>query len=229
MPVRVPCPKSFQFRDLRELFSVRNRLPGPWSIQLVPLTLAIDEDEDLRLMAAVAAGERSAQTRLLERIAPRVHRLALLLTRSPADADDAAQLALLEILRSAGSFGAPANLVAWSDRIAARVVLESRRRERFRESLLFRWLTPGAQPWGGEGHVSAAQDGVGLAALFAKLSPERREVVVLRHALGYSQDEIAGLTGAPVGTVKDRLTAARKQLRRLLERDSKRLERGGER
>jgi RNA polymerase sigma-70 factor (ECF subfamily) len=53
------------------------------------------------------------------------------------------------------------------------------------------------------------------AALMA-LSPEYREVVVLRHFAGLSYDEIADSVGVPAKTVKSRLYSARQQLGELL-------------
>jgi DNA-directed RNA polymerase specialized sigma24 family protein len=50
---------------------------------------------------------------------------------------------------------------------------------------------------------------------------------VLRHLAEYSVEEIAELTGAPPGTVKDRLVSARKQLRTWLRRDAANRRRGG--
>jgi DNA-directed RNA polymerase specialized sigma24 family protein len=44
-------------------------------------------------------------------------------------------------------------------------------------------------------------------------------VLVLKHALGYTTDEIAELVDKPVGTIKDRLVAARKQIRRSILRE----------
>ena len=41
-------------------------------------------------------------------------------------------------------------------------------------------------------------------------------------ALGYTIEEIAELTDAPVGTVKDRLVVARRELRSMLEREARR-------
>lgn len=178
-------------------------------------------------MSAVAAGDRAAQAELLERVAPRVRKVALLLARTSDDADDAAQQSLLEILRSAAGFRAPANLGAWTDRIAARTTLHLRRRDVSRAGLLLRWLPPGTQPWGGSSYVPAGQDAVAFSSLFGRLSHERREVIVLRHVLGYSPEEIAELLALPLGTVKDRLSAARRQLRIVLERDRKKVERGG--
>jgi RNA polymerase sigma-70 factor, ECF subfamily len=184
-------------------------------------------DVDAGLMAAVAAKDPKAQRRLVERLGARVRRLTGLLCIGAADADDAAQLAMLEILRSASTFRQPANLRAWADRITVRTTLREQRRERWRRSALLRWLSPGVLPWGNAA-LPGATERLGVDALLAEISPERRHAFVLRHALEYTVEEIADLTEAPPGTVKDRLVAGRKQLRLLLERDERRLRaRGG--
>lgn len=182
-------------------------------------------DSDVALMAAVAAKDARAQRALVDRLGARVRRVAGLLSRSSADADDAAQQAMLEILRSADGFREASNLHGWADRITVRTTLRQQRREQLRRSQLLRWLTPGVLPWGNVAAFGAAER-TGLGALLGQLSPERRTVLVLRHALEYSVEEIAELTGAPTGTVKDRLVAARKQLKRSQERDEQRSKRG---
>jgi len=191
----------------------------------VSIPSAPPSEADLALMAAVAARDERAQRLLVERLSSRVRKVARLLCRTGADADDAAQLALLEILRSAQGFRVATSLERWADRITVRTALRLRRREASRTQLLVRWMSPGSLPWGGLG-VSPEYESFGLETLLARLPSERREALVLRHALGYSVEEIAELTAAPTGTVKDRLVSARKQLRGLLERDLRRSSRG---
>jgi len=53
----------------------------------------------------------------------------------------------------------------------------------------------------------------------AELPAARREVLVMKHSLGYTTQEIAGAHEQSGGTIKDRLVAARKQLRKLIGRD----------
>jgi len=175
---------------------------------------------DVDLMARVASKDPESERVLLERVGGRVRRITGLLCGSRADSDDAAQGALIEILKSAGSFRLGTSLERWVDTIAVRTTLRSVRRERERKNLLSRWLSPGTQPWGGD--FVPATEAVGLDAFLDRLSPDRRRAFVLHHALDYTVDEIAELTGAPPGTVKDRLVSARKQLRRMLERTSRR-------
>lgn len=167
-------------------------------------------------MRSVARQDPSAQAELVEYLAARVLHVTHRLCPTRQDAEDAAQLALLEILRSAKNFRVETSLERWADRITARTALRMNQKERQRSQLIERWLIPGRFPWGTELHT--AHKGVtGIGALLLRLPPKRRQAFVLRHALGYTMNEIADITGAPIGTVKDRLVHARKQLRRMLE------------
>jgi RNA polymerase sigma-70 factor (ECF subfamily) len=49
-----------------------------------------------------------------------------------------------------------------------------------------------------------------------RLPPSYRELIVLRHSQDLSYDEIAEVTGLPLGTVKNRLFRAREAMRDLL-------------
>jgi RNA polymerase sigma-70 factor (ECF subfamily) len=179
-----------------------------------------DAQADVELMAAVAANDPSAQRVVAQRLAPRVRKVAGLLCRNAADADDAAQAALIEILRSAASFRVATSLERWAERVTIRTTLRTARRERSRRGLLERWVPAGLLPWGTLG-VQGSVEATSLDTLLNRLSHERFQVFVLHHALDYTVDEIAELTGTPSGTVKDRLVMARKQLRKLLRRDAR--------
>lgn len=52
-----------------------------------------------------------------------------------------------------------------------------------------------------------------IARVLTRLSPERREVILLRFVDGLSLEEIAAALGIPLGTVKSRLHLAVRQLR----------------
>jgi RNA polymerase sigma-70 factor, ECF subfamily len=179
-----------------------------------------DAQADVELMAAVAANDPAAQRAVAQRLAPRVRKVAGLLCRNAADADDAAQAALIEILRSAGSFRVATSLERWAERLTIRTTLRTARRERSRRGLLERWVPADLLPWGRPAIQSAAEE-VSLDGLLSRLSHERHQAFVLHHALDYTVDEIAELTETPPGTVKDRLVMARKQLRKLLQAEAR--------
>ena len=56
-----------------------------------------------------------------------------------------------------------------------------------------------------------------LMAALASLSPEHRAVIVLRHLLGYTPAEIAGLLELPRGTVNSRLRRGLDELKERLD------------
>src|ERR1700753_2686681 len=87
---------------------------------------------DLSLMKRVAAADRHAQRVLAHRLAARVQRISQRLIRNRADADDASQLALIEILRSAGTYQDISSIERWADRITVRTVLRHARDQRRR-------------------------------------------------------------------------------------------------
>lgn len=178
---------------------------------------------DLGLMKLVAGGDTHAQRVLAHRLAPRVQRVARRLLANTADADDAAQVALMEILRSAASYREEASIERWADRIAVRTSLRQAREQRRRRFFVSHHQGDADDLHGhtDESSSTAEHTPRRLEEYLAELPRPRREVLVLKHALGYTTEEIAELTDKPVGTVKDRLVAARKQIRRLITRELK--------
>jgi RNA polymerase sigma-70 factor (ECF subfamily) len=158
--------------------------------------------------------DAGAQRVVLERITGRVRRVARLLLQDRADADDAAQVAILKILDFPNLREPSETLEQWAVRIAVSVALQYSKRERRRRNLLQRWLMPGHLPWGQDAQ-SYPLDGPTVEEAIRRLSPPQREAFVLRHVLEYTVPEIAELTRTPAGTIKNRLLSARKGLRRL--------------
>lgn len=175
-------------------------------------------EADRALMQRVAEGDSQAQRLLALRLAPRVQRIAQRLLAGHADADDAAQNALIEILKAACSYAERARVERWADRIAVRAILRFARQQRRPWSVR---SALGADEVPAPAASEVSEDAPrALGAYLAQLPSQRREVLVLKHALDYTTEEIAELIDAPVGTVKDRLVAARKQLRKLILRDA---------
>lgn len=170
-------------------------------------------------MQRVSQGDQHAQRLLALRLAPRVQRLAHRLLAGHPDAEDAAQNALLEILRGAHAYAERSSVERWADRIAARTILRFAREQRRPWSL--RSSTEADDlPAPIEDDSLVDETPRQLTTYLAQLPEPRREVLVLKHALGYSTEEIATQLDLPLGTVKDRLVAARKHLRKLIQRDA---------
>jgi RNA polymerase sigma-70 factor, ECF subfamily len=179
--------------------------------------------EDLRLMTLVAAGNVEAMNVVARRLSGRVRRLSRLIVRDDSLADDAAQVALVEILESARTYGAKSSLERWADRITARITLrhakDERRRYRVVESLDAPESVEPASVERDPSDSARAETVKPLDNYLQTLPEVQREALLLKHSLGYTVEEIAELTSVPVGTVKDRLVNARRQMRRLIQRD----------
>lgn len=171
---------------------------------------------DVVLARKASKGDRTAQSIVVRRVLPRVRKVARSLATSTADADDAAQHALLEVLRSCHSFRGDASLERWAARIATRAALRHLQRERKRSTAGEEVIedTAALPP-----RPSLADDlPRGLQAYLRELPEAQRNALVLHHALGYSLHEVAELTDVSPNTVKGRLrlglAALRKHVRR---------------
>lgn len=175
--------------------------------------------EDLELMSLVAARDPVATQRLADRLVSRVHRVARSILREPADADDAAQQSLIEIITSAKSYRGGASIERWSDRIAVRTTMRLARDRRKRAGRvddaveLDEIVTEGPGPESGGFTPRTASE------YLSTIPDKQRTALVLRHVMGYSVSEIAELTGTSPNTVKDRLLRGAREMRRLIRRD----------
>lgn len=146
------------------------------------------------------------------------YQLAGYLLGNSADAQDAAQDAVVKAWTSFGSLRDRALFDRWFRRILVNVC-----RDRLRRRHRVRWVPlddPADDPEAGDPFaLSLARDAVGRA--LEACSPDERAVVVLHYWNDMSTADIAATLGVPQGTVKFRLHTAYAALRRRLEAASK--------
>jgi RNA polymerase sigma-70 factor (ECF subfamily) len=129
-----------------------------------------------------------------------------------ADLEDLAQEVFVVVHRRLSSFDGRSKLTTWLFGICLHLVQRHRRRA------YFRLERPHAEPPERldfdtpEARFEGEQSRLELERLLAKLSPERRATFLLFEVEGASCEQIAELTGVPVGTVYSRLHLARKQV-----------------
>jgi RNA polymerase sigma-70 factor (ECF subfamily) len=164
---------------------------------------------DQLLAAAVAGGDASARHRLVLRVMPRVRTVARRILPSASDVDDAVQNAVLEVLRSLHTYQGQTNLERWVDRITARVSLRQAMdmRKRLKVVEPVEELPPVAAV------VPSVSTSLDVARQLKALPDGPREAVQLRYILGFSVEEIAECTHAPLNTVKTRLKTGLRLLR----------------
>ena len=154
------------------------------------------------LVHAAQRGDGLAMAELLDALAPAVGRwcgpIAL------QDADDAAQEAMIAILRGLRGLRDPAALFGWARAIAVReAVRVARRTEREQPDELAHLPAPGDP-------LLAAD----IKDVLTRLTPEHRAVLMLRDLEGLDERTAAALLRVPAGTVKSRLARARASFRK---------------
>lgn len=139
-------------------------------------------------------------------------RVAYLITRNAADAEDATQDALVKAWRAFGRFRTDAPMRPWLLQIVANEARNRRRSEGRREALTLRASPGEAAPSPEEAAVGADERARLLAALDG-LADDHRLVLACRHLLDLSEGETAAALGVRVGTVKSRTSRALERLR----------------
>jgi RNA polymerase sigma-70 factor, ECF subfamily len=142
------------------------------------------------------AGSASDLEALFRAYWPRAFRAAYLVAHDAAAAEDIAQEAFLAAIRSLDRFDRRRPFGPWLHRIVVNRAIDWARTRQLRGETELVEVAAAAPPEG---------DPQGLAAAIARLPPEHRAVIVLRHLLDYTPGEIADLLELPRGTVNSRL------------------------
>ena len=180
---------------------------GPRRHPGAALTVRPQEAGDAALVRRIQRGSREAAAELFARHWPAARRAALAITASEASADDVAQDAFERAFAHIDQFDRQRPFAPWLHRIVVNRAIDHLRAERRLVSLGDASLEDLSSP--------DSLDGPVLAAL-ARLSPDRRAVVVLRHLLDYRPPEIAAMLELPLGTVNSRLGRALADLREMI-------------
>lgn len=169
------------------------------------------ERSDRALVAGTLAGEQAALELLFQRHWPAAYRVALLIVRDHAAAEDVAQEAFVAAVRQLERFDRRRPFAPWLMKIAANRAIDWTRSRRRRQEVVAQEpiASAAAAPV-----VPQCADELLLA--LAALTPEQRAVVVLRHLLDWTPGEIARALELPRGTVNSRLRRGLDTLRRTL-------------
>ena len=174
-------------------------------------------ESDDALVQSVLDGQTAGFRTLVERYQDAVFAVALSKTGSHADAQDIAQEAFLAAYQSLGRLRDPKRFGSWLYGIALKQArMHLRRRSTERKAT--------ARAGSRSTKVSAASDEQAMRhelrdkvmAALQRLSEPSRETATLFYINGYSHQDIAAFTNRPLGTIKRRLHAARRQLRKEL-------------
>jgi RNA polymerase sigma-70 factor (ECF subfamily) len=174
---------------------------------------------DGELVERARAGDADAFDQLVRERLDAVYRLALGILGEAADARDATQETFVAVWRKLPTLRETARFDAWLDRITVNACRMSLRKRRGVRELR---MTPGADfPSADRSTAQADALATAFDDAFGRLSVDQRALLFEHHLDGLAVGEIASRLGIPAGTVKSRLFAARRALKRALsERDS---------
>lgn len=145
---------------------------------------------------------------------PQMRAFARSLCRDAVAADDLAQDALLKAWNNRTSYQPGTNMKAWTFMILRNQFYSEKRRS---------WRQTQLDQESAERTLVAVDDPEAPVALdelrlsLAQLPPEQREALILVGAGGFAYEEAADICGCAVGTVKSRVSRARRALHVILE------------
>jgi RNA polymerase sigma-70 factor (ECF subfamily) len=171
--------------------------------------LATDE-QDRALVERCLKNHRDAADALVDRYQQRLFNVALRMLGNVQDAEDVTQTVFLNAFHKLRTYDPRYKFFSWIYRMTVNESLNLLKRRKptvpLEDDLDI--LAPGGDAAADRGEV---EDRVGSALM--SLTPDDRAVVVLRHFVSFSYQEIAAVLEIPVQTVKSRLFTARERLR----------------
>jgi len=170
----------------------------------------VGEEGDPALVRRCLRGDRRAFEQLVVRYQKPVYNVALRMLRDPQDALDVAQITFLKAFEHLASYDPSFKFYSWIYRIAVNECLNSRASRKAFDSI--DGEEPDETP-GPDRQVEGEQTRREIEDALMRMSPELRAVVVLRHFMHLSYQDMAVVLGLPEKTVKSRLYSARQLLR----------------
>ncbi len=181
------------------------------------------------LIDSIRSGAQDDFQILVRRYQGRIYSLACRLVGDPLEAEDCAQEAFLKAFQNLNRFEGHSSFYTWLYRIAANVALsrvrhlerrgrgKTRSLEAAREDDSELPLDPPDPGPGPRERVAERELEARIHQALTRLPSNYRVVVVLRDVEDRPYEEVAELTGLPLGTVKSRLHQGRALLQRMLQ------------
>ncbi len=185
---------------------------------------------DQQVVVFAQEGREDAYRELIRRYERPVYSLIYRMVRDNETSEDLAQETFIKVLNNIDRYRPEFKFSSWLFKIANNITIDHLRRrqldtvsiegapdavtgERMRATAI-------AVASGGESPLEELESrelGAAIEEAIAKLRPEYRACIILRHVEDYSYDEIAEIVKLPLGTVKTYIHRARQELREHLE------------
>lgn len=184
---------------------------------------------DQEVVLQARAGLESAYRELIRRYERPVFALLFRMVRDRELAEDLAQETFIKALNAIESYRPEFKFSSWIFKIANNAAIDHLRRRELDtlsldgsphaetpEAMQATALQIGARQESPLDTVEAKELGGAIEAAIARLRPEYRSCILLRHVEGRAYEEIAEILDLPLGTVKTYIHRARNELRQSL-------------
>ncbi len=184
---------------------------------------------DQEIVALARGGEEAAYRELVRRYERPLFSLLYRMVRDRELAEDLAQETFVKALNAIESYRPEYKFSSWIFKIANNAAIDHLRRRELDtlslegsphaetpEAIEATALQIGDRQESPLDEVEARELGGEIETAIAKLRPEYRSCILLRHVEGRAYEEIAEILGLPLGTVKTYIHRARNELRREL-------------
>jgi len=173
---------------------------------------------DRTLVIAAQHGDEDAFAALILEVGDRLYATAYRILRDRSRTEDVVQQTLLTAWRKLPRLRDPDRFVPWVFQMMVRLAYRAARSEQHQADI---HLLRGAAGRDADS-IGQVADRDELEKAFARLSPQHRAVIVMRHYLDWPLAEIASALDVPVGTARSRLHYALRALRAALEAEGRR-------
>jgi RNA polymerase sigma-70 factor (ECF subfamily) len=171
----------------------------------------------------VLAGEEELFEVLVRRYQTRIVSHVARMVGNRDDALDLSQEIFVRVFQALSRYNPEFKFSTWLFRIAGNAAIDHLRKRRLRTVPLevpdtsghgrvssFEYRSADPDPYS---DLRNSERGLAIARAIARLPPEFRELITLRHFTGLSYEEIADIKQMPLGTVKNKLFRARAVLK----------------
>ncbi len=180
--------------------------------------------DDFTLIRSIQAGDHQAFESLVQRYQRQVANLIYLTMGNRDDVDDIAQEVFIRVYRSLPKFKFDASFFSWLYRITMNLCIDEIRKRKIRRVLSLDYLTEDTleKSRKSKDHTMASDSVLTeekrqvIQSALQRLTPEHREVLVLREYQDLSYNEIAETLGLRLEAVKSRIFRARMELKNFL-------------
>ena len=172
------------------------------------------------IIARARRGDADAFEQLVIAYRDQVFRLALRMCGNEADADEVAQEAFLSAWKALPNFRGDSRFSTWLYQLTSHAAIDLLRREK--RQIAAEDITevsvsdPAPSP---QQQAERSETRQAVRDAMGQLSPEYRQIVVLRFLQELSYEEIGAVLKLPPGTVKSRLNRAKAQLKDILSKN----------